>query len=134
MGVTSRDIERPAGRSMEETGRESRGKWLIPRSDIIERTGSVSLVVDMPGAEEKAVNIDLENGTLTIKAAVAEEIAGKNELIRREFAPAGWKRSFSVSDEIDVEKAQASFKDGVLRIELPKSERAKPRKIQVKTV
>lgn len=104
----------------------------VPPVDIYESENDLTLLVDMPGVPIEKVEIDLNNEQLTIKGTVpAEEIKGT--LLLREYAVGDYYRQFRVSKLIDHDKIEASMKDGVLKLVLPKAEVSKPRKIAVKT-
>jgi HSP20 family molecular chaperone IbpA len=86
----------------------------------------------MPGVNEKQMNVDLDKDVLTIRGEVTLEDSSGHELTYSDHRPADFQRSFRLSDEIDTEKIEASLKNGVLRLYLPKAAVAKPRKILVK--
>lgn len=104
----------------------------VPPVDIYESANELTLLADMPGVPIENVDIDLKEDQLTIRGtATAEENTGTALL--REYAVGDYYRQFTVSNVIDREKIEASMKDGVLKLVLPKAEAAKPRKIEVKT-
>lgn len=104
----------------------------IPHSDIIEREDALVLLLDMPGVEEKSLNIDLEKDTLTISGQINVPKCDKHQLLYGEYGGGWYKRSFALADWFDSEKVQAELKDGVLTLTLPKSEKVKPKKITVR--
>lgn len=104
---------------------------LTPATDIHETDKEIVLVADLPGVRPDHLEVTLENRVLTISARTSvEEPAGK-ELIYREFGPAEYRRSFSLSDEVDRAGITARIKNGVLRLVLPKAAEAQPRRIAV---
>lgn len=104
----------------------------VPAVDIYESQNELTLLADMPGVPIENVDIDLKDDQLTIRGTTTtEENAGTAML--REYAVGDYYRQFTVSSAIDREKIEASMKDGVLKLVLPKAEAAKPRKIAVKT-
>lgn len=106
-------------------------KTFIPQVDIYETKDSLFLVADMPGVDEKSVDIELEKNILTITGCVhIDEIKDKS-IVYSEYETGDYERTFTLSDEIDREKIKATVKDGVLRLELPKAEKAKPKKIEI---
>ncbi|NLI33588.1 MAG: Hsp20/alpha crystallin family protein [Deltaproteobacteria bacterium] len=105
----------------------------VPPVDIYESNGTLTLVADMPGVSIENLTIDLDKDTLTIRGATGVEETGGRTLLR-EYVSGDYYRQFSISNLIDREKIDASIKDGVLRLTLPKAESAKPRKIEVKAV
>jgi HSP20 family molecular chaperone IbpA len=103
----------------------------IPRVDIYETNESLYLLADMPGTDESRVNITLEKDILTIEAGVDQSIYGQRKATYIEYGIGDYYRQFTLSDEIDREKIEASMKDGVLKVVLPKAEPVKTRKIAI---
>jgi HSP20 family protein len=118
------------GRDGAERTRTSRVYML--RVDIYEQDDETVLVADMPGVDEDSVDITLEKNVLTIKGYVEEMMEGYG-LAYSEYGVGDYERTFALSDEVDRNKIQASMKEGVLRLVLPKAEEARTRKITVKT-
>lgn len=110
---------------------ETRGEYRSPDVDIYEEDDKLVLVADMPGVEAKDLELGVEEGTLILKADRPAPGAEK-KLVYDEFAPLGYYRAFSLSDAVDAGKIEASMKDGVLTVALPKIERLKTRKVEVK--
>lgn len=104
----------------------------IPRADIFETEGQVIVIADMPGVSETSVDITLEKNTLTIRGQVEPDNYPDYTLSYAEYGVGDYERSFVLSDKIDQEHIEASVKNGVLRLLLPKQEEAKARRIQVK--
>ncbi|MBN1671994.1 MAG: Hsp20/alpha crystallin family protein [Kiritimatiellae bacterium] len=102
-----------------------------PDVDVYETANEVVLTADMPGVDEQALEITLEDGVLDVRGHVAVERPEGLHLAMAEYARGDFHRTFSVSHEVDAEKIKASLKDGLLRIVLPKAEAAKPRRITV---
>lgn len=103
-----------------------------PAVDIIERKDDIVVVADMPGVDEKSVDITLEKNILTIYGKVEADIPEKHTLYISEYGIGDYQRVFTLTDEVDREKIQAKVKNGVLRIMLPKAEALRTRKIVVK--
>jgi HSP20 family molecular chaperone IbpA len=103
----------------------------VPRCDIYENNDGLVLLADMPGVDEKSIAIHLEAGVLTLTGRVAEEKYPEMELTYSEYRAGDYERSFAVSEEVDTDKIEATIKNGVLRVFLPKMEKAKPKKITV---
>ena len=105
----------------------------MPRADIYETPDSVVVIADMPGVDEKSVDLSIEKNVLTITARV-EGAAAPNglRLAYEEYETGDYQRAFTISDEIDRDRIEASVKQGVLKVLLPKSTLAKSRKISVK--
>ena len=104
----------------------------VPATDIFEREDAVMVVCDVPGVDEKDVDVSLENDVLTITATQeVQEPDSKLELLHRGYRTGIWRRSFTLTADVDATKIRAQIANGVLSVVLPKAEAAKPRRIQV---
>ena len=106
-------------------------KTFVPRVDILENKDSLFLVADMPGVDEKTVDIELEKNILTITGRVENGRIQDATMMYSEYEIGDYERAFTLSDEIDRNKIVATVKNGVLRLELPKAEKIKPKKIAI---
>jgi HSP20 family protein len=104
----------------------------IPPVDIFESEHQLTLLADMPGVGMDKVEIDLNNDQLTIKGSVHVE-DGNGTVLLREYGVGDYYRQFTLSNTIDRARIEATIKDGVLKVVLPKVEPAKPRRIEVKS-
>ena len=104
----------------------------IPRTDIYETQDNVVLLVDMPGVAPDAVDITLEKRTLAIYGHAKDQQHQNYRQVYAEYGTGDYERVFTLSEDIDREGIEASQKNGVLRLVLPKSAPAKARKIQLK--
>ncbi|MEJ2684647.1 MAG: Hsp20/alpha crystallin family protein [Candidatus Sulfobium sp.] len=104
-----------------------------PSVDILERKEDIVVTADMPGVDEKSVDITLEKNVLTIYGKVEPSIPENHRLVAAEYSVGDYQRVFTLSDEIDREGIQASVKNGELRLVLPKAEKMKTKKIEVKS-
>ena len=117
-------------RLFSEDGGKAR-PW-APAVDIMETENELVLKADIPGVELKDIDIQLENGTLTVKGERKYERDEKNKGFHRmERSYGSFVRYFTVPDTIDPEHVKAGYEAGVLTITLPKKEIAKPRAIKV---
>ena len=108
------------------------GPLVAPPVDIYENGKSITLLADMPGVSPEHLEIDLNEGVLTITGRVAPPDKAQEEVVLREYRPATFQRKFTLSQTVDQARIEARLEDGVLHLELPKVEKAQPRKIQVK--
>jgi HSP20 family molecular chaperone IbpA len=107
------------------------GLVFTPAVDIFETDLEITLLVDNPGVAPDTMNIDLRDGVLTLSGDV-KPWEGPEELdVLIEFEIGKYYRQFTLSDAIDQNKIEAQLEDGVLRLILPKAEKALPRKITV---
>ncbi|WP_448384318.1 Hsp20/alpha crystallin family protein [Desulfosoma sp.] len=104
----------------------------IPAVDIYETEEALTLVADMPGVSPDNVDIDIRDDQLTIRGTVTLEGEGETALLR-EYGVGDYYRQFTLGRIIDQSKIEAAMKDGVLTLTLPKVDKAKPRKVLVKT-
>jgi HSP20 family molecular chaperone IbpA len=116
----------------EETERTRECRCFLPRTDIYEAGDDIILVLDMPGINENAIEITLEKNILNVKGFSQIDDPDEYSLTLAEYEPGDYERSFRVTDAVDKNKIEALYKDGVLRLTLPKAEQAKARKIAVK--
>lgn len=108
-------------------------KLYTPVTDICESREQLVLLSDMPGVKQDGVDITLERNILTIYGHVEQPEFPGYGLSYAEYGTGSYKRVFALSNEIDREGIQASVKNGVLKLVLPKSKRALPQKIAVQT-
>ncbi len=103
-----------------------------PSINILENENSYVLTAELPGVKKEDIEIALKDNTLNLKGEKKFERKDEKEnYVRIESSYGEFERSFYVSDDIDVSKADASFKEGVLSIELKKTEGLKPKQIKV---
>jgi HSP20 family molecular chaperone IbpA len=107
------------------------GSVFIPAVDILENTNEIIVLADMPGVESRSVDIDLKDNQLTITGKVDAPEGEKETSLYREFNWGDYFRQFTLSNVIDQAKISAKMENGVLRLVLPKVEKAKPQKIKV---
>jgi len=106
-----------------------------PAVDISEEDNRYLIEAELPGLSEKDVQLELKDGILylsTAKKESKEEKSAKNRWLRRERREFQFSRSFDLPDNIDVEKIEATFRDGLLTVTLPKKAEAAPRLVPVK--
>jgi len=126
----SKSLEKSAPRTPEHT---YHGPVYTPAVDIFETEDRISVLADMPGVKAKDLKIDLRDNVLTLSGRVDASSPEKEATVLCEFESGTYFRQFTLSEMIDQAKIDAKLADGVLRLELPKAERAKPRQIAVKT-
>jgi len=105
-------------------------RYFVPAVDIFEDDEKVTVVAEMPGVKNTGVDVALEDDVLTIRGErMPEKIEGR--VLLQEYESGSYLRRFTVAETIDQDKIHATMHDGLLRVELPKSAPAKPRKIKV---
>jgi len=108
------------------------GRVYRPDTDIYEDSDHIVLVIDMPGVASGDVDVTLERRVLTIRGRVHASRPDTYRSIYTEYGEGDFERAFTLSEDIDEGKIEASHKDGVLTLRLPRAERARTRKIEVK--
>jgi HSP20 family protein len=109
----------------------SLAQW-APLVDIYEQDGRLVLTAELPGVRPEDVRVNIENNVLTISGErTLEKDVKRDDFYRVERAYGAFSRTFTLSPQYDVENVQAEFKEGVLRITLPRSEKARPRQIPI---
>jgi HSP20 family protein len=104
-----------------------------PLIDIHEGPEGLVLEADLPGVSEGQLSIQLEDNVLSLHAKVDSPIPEGARVLHEEYRPGDFYRSFILSDEVERSKITAELKNGVLKLKLPKAERAKTRRIEIKT-
>jgi HSP20 family molecular chaperone IbpA len=130
--IKTMEVQKEEVTTPEDTERTRECRCFVPRADIYEVDDQIVIVADVPGANEKSVEVTLEKNVLTINAYVDPVEMEGYSLVFAEYEVGDYQRSFKLSDEIDRDKIQATIKDGVLRLYLPKAAAAQARKINVK--
>lgn len=110
---------------------EESGQW-APRVDVRETDDALLVQAELPGISKKDVHLEVKDGVLTLTGERRYEKDVKEENVHRvERAYGRFSRSFSLPSNVDPNKVDASMKDGVLEVRLPKSESAKPKAIAI---
>lgn len=118
------------GRNGGEGGRWA-GTW-TPAVDVYERDQALILKAELPGFSKDDVQVDIKDNVLTLKGERKREQDVKEEQYHRvERMFGAFQRSFVLPALVDADKAEATFKDGVLELKLPKAEEAKPKRIGI---
>ena len=103
---------------------------IAPSVDVYKNGDELLLLVDVPGAANDGIDVQLDKGQLTILATRREDASGS--LLASEYRSCDYLRVFSVPQGIDPAKIDAQLSGGVLRLRLPKSDSVKPRRIEVR--
>ena len=133
-------LQERMNRMFEESGRGYRGDepsattaW-SPAVDIYETEGTIVVQAELPGVERKDITLHLEKNVLTLKGERRfEKETDKENYHRIERSYGGFSRAFAIPVIVDEENIRADYKDGILRIVLPKKEQAQPKQIHITT-
>ena len=108
------------------------GDW-APRVDIAETDNEFTIKAEIPEVKKEDVKVTVDSGVLTIRGERKQEKEEKDKKFHRvERYYGSFTRSFTLPDNVDESKIEASFKDGMLNLQIPKTEAAKPKAIEVK--
>ncbi len=106
---------------------------LRPQVDICEDATGITLQADMPGVAKERLDIQVDKDTLSIAGDACLDTPDDMEPLYADIGVTRYQRSFSLSGELDATKIDATLKDGLLTLHIPKREEHKPRKIEVRT-
>ncbi|TWT79621.1 Spore protein SP21 [Planctomycetes bacterium CA13] len=130
--MTNKPLTKPHPAQMEAEP-TSQSPAYQPRFDIVESDNELTLYGDMPGVEEKDLDVRYENEQLMIHAKVPSRKEAETMLCE-EYGVGDYQRTFMIGESIDPAKINAEIHNGVLVVHLPKTEAVKPKRIQVKAV
>ena len=114
--------------------RSERERTILPNVDLYESEDSFLLEVELPGVPEESIDIVVDGGVLTISAEAAAPPFDDYQLVYMEFALSKYQRQFSISETLDTDSIEADFRNGILRLTLPKHAERRPRKIPVRAL
>ena len=103
----------------------------VPSADIYESENTLTVVLEMPGVSKENVDVNVEDGVLTVEGRIEFSKYEQLQPVYSEYNVGPYRRSFQISNQIDHSKIAAQMRDGIMTLELPKVETAKPRRIQV---
>jgi HSP20 family protein len=115
------------------TGRTA-GLVLRPPADVFEDADGITLHLDMPGVSKERLSVQTDKNTLTVEGDVQMAMPEGMEALYAEVHSTHYRRSFTLSGELEPEKTQANLKDGVLTLHIPKRAEVRPRRIEVRAV
>jgi HSP20 family molecular chaperone IbpA len=139
MNTNSKDVSRQgdrpvAGTSGDRAGnakQEPREVFLRPATDIFEDEAQITLVADMPGVSRERLNVQVDHDTLLLEGAIDVPGAAELQALHADVRAGSYRRSFVLSQELDAERIEATLKDGVLQVRIPKRAELRARRIAV---
>jgi HSP20 family molecular chaperone IbpA len=130
----SREIATKEKQQLAQPQEQTRpGHYYVPDVNIYEFDDCLKLWAEMPGVKEKDVSVTLTDGVLTIVGQVATDIYTGLRPMYTEYNIGNYYREFVLNENIDESKIKATLRNGVLELELPKKEEARPRQIEVRS-
>jgi HSP20 family protein len=127
-GATSPAV---AEKQQQQQGLRRNEQALMPPVDVIEDGDSLTLYADLPGVTKDTLSLNVDSGTLSIEAELGLSLPEGLQSNHTEVSVGRFRRSFTLSKELDAEKVSAELSNGVLKLRIPKAEHAKPRRITV---
>ena len=101
--------------------------------DIYENAEGITLLADMPGVNKDSLNLQVDKDSLIVEGDARIDMPEGMEALYADVRSTRYQRSFALSGELETDRIEASLKDGVLRIHIPKRAEARPRKIEIHT-
>ena len=123
--------KKPETETVSNSERTRRGTQFTPRVDICETDEALTIFADLPGVARDDLEIQFENDSLTIRGQARIRHEQRN-LVHAEYGVGDFRRTFTIGESIAADQISAELANGVLTIQLPKTERVKPRRIEVK--
>lgn len=112
---------------------ESHARPVAPAIDVFEDASGITLLADMPGVSRDALDVKLDGDTLTVEGRVELELPADMRAVWAEVQAPRFRRILTLSRELDSSRIDASLKDGVLTLRVPKQAHAQPRRIEVRS-
>lgn len=125
----SKEITKPDAQPQQR--RERLQRSIRPDVDIFEDEIGITLMADLPGVTKEGLDIQLDKETLSIDGKVQIDMPETMQAVYADVNVTRYQRSFALSSELDGDKVEASLKDGVLSLRIPKREQYQPRKIEI---
>ncbi|MGR8999726.1 MAG: Hsp20/alpha crystallin family protein [Gammaproteobacteria bacterium] len=104
----------------------------FPKVDIIDHDNEIEVQAALPGVKKEDLDVSINNQTITIRTSTKEEKKEEGKYYRREITRGEFQRTLSLPDNVDEANAKASFKDGILKVTIPKTEKSKRKTIEIK--
>ena len=120
-----------AARTSSEAGGSRETRALLPRVDVLEDAAGITLLADLPGVSKDKLELKVEGDTLLIEGEVGTPMPQQMQSVYAEIRVPRYRRAFTLSRELDTTRIEASMKDGVLSLRIPKQAHAMPQRIAV---
>jgi HSP20 family protein len=104
----------------------------FPKVDIIDHDNEIEVWAALPGVKKEDLDVSINNQTITIRTSAKEEKKEEGKYFRREITRGEYQRTLSLPGNVDDANAKASFKDGILTVTIPKTEKSKRKTIEIK--
>jgi len=133
MSETTAETKDVTSREPPELRKNEPERSLLPPVDIFEDADGITLIADIPGVNKERLNLKVEKDSLTVEGEAKIDLPEGLEALHADVRATRYRRSFTLSSELESDAIEASLKDGLLRIRIPKRAEVKPRRIEVRT-
>ena len=130
--VAKQDAQSPQTSQDRRSQQDKRELAMVPSVDVIEDASGITLLADLAGVAKEKLSVHFDADSLTIEGDVALDMPGGLESSLAEVRLPRYRRVFSLSRELDTENTSAEFKNGVLKLRIPKAAHVQPRRIEVR--
>ena len=107
-------------------------RFMVPRVDVLEDEAGITLLADLPGVPKDGLELKVDGTTLVVEGVVSTPMPPQLQSVYAEVRVPRYRRTFTLSRELDASRIEANLKDGVLNLRIPKQEHARPRRIEVR--
>ncbi len=128
--MTDTEVQKPENGAVSTAEQQEREHFIAPRTRIVETAHAFVLTAEMPGVGKEGVEVGIENDQLIIIGR-RQRANSNGRTLYRESSDANYRRTFNLEGLVDVEGVSARIDNGILRVELHKTEALKPRKIEI---
>ena len=130
--VAKQDAQSPQTSQDRRNQQDKRELAMVPAVDVIEDASGITLLADLPGVAKEKLNVHFDADSLTIEGDVALDMPSGLASSLAEVRLPRYRRVFSLSRELDTENTSAEFRNGVLKLRIPKAAHVQPRRIEVR--
>lgn len=130
--VTAKTGTRDASPAQGTADSAQDARALVPRVDVFEDEAGITLLADLPGVPKDKLELRIDGDRLLIEGVVTTVMPQQLQSVHAEVRVPRYRRTFTLSRELDAGRIEANVKDGVLTLRIPRQEHAKPRRIEVR--
>ena len=132
MNATKQEVAKRASTDVQAGKAREESLALAPAVDIYENAQGITVQADMPGVSKDGLSIHADRNSLVIEGNAVIDVPAAMEAIHADVQATRYRRSFALSGELDAERIEATLKDGVLTLRIPKRAEFRPRKVEVR--
>ena len=133
MTATKQELTKRGSGDVTAASAREQALALIPAVDIYETAQGITVTADMPGISKERLNVQADRNNLLIEGEAAIDVPSGMEAIYADVPATRYRRSFVLSGELDTERIEATLKDGVLTLRIPKRAEFRPRKVEIRS-